>query len=121
MLDITIPITPAPAITEPNTTGTGRAPWPVGDLVVEWPTRMGIASAEIVVRFRDDANADEVRCYVRDDGQFTVPASLVAPYRGAFATLELAQVTMEEQDVDGFAMRVGTRSSTGIQLIPRTN
>ena len=116
-LDRSIPITPAPTLQVPDPGVGGRAPWPEGALSVEWVPRTGTASAEIIVGSWMNPDAPAVHCFVRDDGEFTLPEALIAPFRAGTATLEIAQITMEETDVDGFAFRLGTRSSTGMQLI----
>jgi len=116
-LDGTVPITPAPTLSSPDPGVGGRAPWPEGDLSVEWVPRSGSASAEVILGSWNDPEGPAVHCFVRDDGEFTIPEALVAPYRDGTATLEIAQITMQETEVDGFDFRLGTRSSTGMQLI----
>ena len=52
----------------------GRAPWPEGDLSVEWVRVAALHRLRILGSW-NDPEGSAVHCFVRDDGEFTILGS----------------------------------------------
>ena len=105
-----------PMIAEPEPIGSGMAQWPEGELRVRWRGSAG-ASVEIVLADRDFPGT-AVRCFIADDGEFVFPERLIAPYRARPVTLEVARVNHAVQTLDGVEVRLNSRASEGLWIVP---
>lgn len=104
-----------PTIRSPEPQGEGTALWPEGpDLRVEWDAQ-GADGVEIVLG-QTTGTGPTVRCLTADDGTFTIPATLVAPYRSGRAYVEVAAMNQSRTTPDGFTFRTTFRESDAIWL-----
>ncbi len=108
-----------PTVRVPEPQGEGTALWPEGDgdLALEWASQ-DADGVEIVIG-QTSGTGPEVRCLTADDGSFSVPASLLAPYRGGTTFVEVAALEQQRDTPDGFAFRTTFRVSDAIWLFPR--
>jgi hypothetical protein len=105
-----------PIVRMPEPQGDGTALWPDGDLVLGWDAQSS-DGVEIVVG-QMSGTGPKVRCLVPDTGTFTVPSSLLAPYRSGTAFVEVAALSQTVAMHDGFATRITWRESDAIWLFP---
>ena len=105
-----------PLITMPAPQGDGTALWPDGDVVLGWDAQSS-DGVEIVIG-QMSGTGPKVRCLVPDTGSFTVPASLLTPYRSGTAFVEVAALSQTVAMHDGFTTRITWRESDAIWLFP---
>jgi len=115
-LNLTAPMPALPTITEPARQGDGTALWPSGELSVVWQGEAA-SSVEIVLRARP-TGATELHCFVPDEGQFSLPERLVAPFRASGASLEVLRAAVTEMPADGFDVRASGRVGDALWLFP---
>lgn len=103
-----------PFVRMPAPQGDGTALWPEGELVLGWDPQAS-DGIEIVIG-QSSGSGPKVRCLVPDTGSFTVPASLLAPYRTGTAFVEVAALSQTIAMHDGFTTRITWRESDAIWL-----
>ncbi|MCS6798332.1 MAG: hypothetical protein NZ898_07355 [Myxococcota bacterium] len=114
-LDASVVAPRLPGITQPMWGGDGMAIWPSGPVHLRWePT--GSDGVEVSLGAVGGAGS-VIHCLVPDTGSFTVPESLIAPYRAATAWLELASLAQHVERPGGVEVRVTFRRSTAIWLV----
>lgn len=124
MLDLSVPIAAKPNVTQLGDfppAGDGTSVWPDGPLEIRWepgPSVDADVSIEIDLS-RASGVGETVRCFVDDDGEFTLPDSLVGSIRTGTAALSVARVTQARDTVDGFDFRVSSRTADGFQIFVR--
>jgi len=115
--DVTVEGATRPTLMSPVGAGDGTSLWPEGELLVGWGG-FGAESVQITLRNRS-GEGPAVVCFTDDDGRFTVPEELVAPYRSQISALEVARIQQEVVDVDGVEVRVTSRVADAVWLNPR--
>jgi hypothetical protein len=106
-----------PLIRTPAPQGDGTALWPDGpDLDLAWD-RQSSSGVEIVIG-QTSGTGPQIRCLAADTGSFTVPGSLLAPYRSGMAFVEVAALSQNRVSHDGFETRISWRESDAIWLFP---